>query len=74
MDSRKRRTGVPDLTIADPKTALPPNAAMRPVPAYGRVKKASATDREAASAAGAGLAAVDAVVRAEPAFGGPTGQ
>ena len=62
LDSRKRRPGVRNLTMADPKTTLPPTAAMRPVPAWSRVKKAIHDDGDAAFAAGAALGALDAVL------------
>ena len=54
--------------IGGANATLPPHPVVRPVPALGRVKKAPASETEAAFAAGAGLAAVDAIVRAEPAF------
>jgi hypothetical protein len=56
--------------MRDPKSTLPPDAALRPMPAWGRVKKAPTSDREAAFAAGASLAALDAVLRPEPVFAG----
>jgi hypothetical protein len=43
---------------------------MRPMPAWGRVKTAPTSDREAAFAAGASRAALDAVLRPEPVFSG----
>jgi hypothetical protein len=56
--------------MADPKSTLPPTAALRPVPAWARVKTATTSDREAAFAAGTSLAALDAVLRREPVFAG----
>ena len=56
--------------MREPKPTLPPTAAIRPIPAWGRVKTAPASDTDAAFAAGAGLAALDAIVRAEPPFAG----
>ncbi len=70
MTSIKRRDGLAFLSMREPKTTLPSTATLRPVPAWGRVKKALANDADAAFAAGAGLAALDAVVRAEPVFAG----
>jgi Protein of unknown function (DUF1403) len=56
--------------MRDAKTTVPPIATLCPVPAWSRVKKPPASDAEAAFAAGASLAALDAVVRSEPAFAG----
>ena len=53
-----------------PETTLPPAAVLRPVPAWARVKTASQSKSDLAYAAVAGLAALDAIVRAEPAFAG----
>ena len=56
--------------MRDPKTTLPPTAILRPVPAWARVKTAPASATDAAFAAGAALAALDAIVRAERVFAG----
>jgi Protein of unknown function (DUF1403) len=56
--------------MREPKTTLPSTTTLCPVPAWGRVKNAPASDADAAFAAGVGLATVDAVVRAEPVFAG----
>ncbi|WP_284316801.1 DUF1403 family protein, partial [Labrys miyagiensis] len=56
--------------MPEPKTTLPPPALLRPVPAWARVKTAPQSAIDATFAAGAALAALDAIVRAEPAFAG----
>jgi Protein of unknown function (DUF1403) len=56
--------------MREPKTTLPPFPTLRPVPAWGRVKTTSTSGADAAFAAGVGLAAVDVIVRIEPAFAG----
>jgi len=50
------------------KTTLSPTAPLRPAPAWGKVKKLPESESEAAFAAGAGLAAIDAIVSVAPAF------
>ena len=59
--------------MADPKILLPPITDLRPEAAWAKVKKAPASEANAAFAAGAGLAVVDVIVRAEPAFGASVG-
>lgn len=56
------------LRRADPTAAPPPQ--LRPFPAWARPKPQPCEDVDAAFLAGAGLAALDAVVRADPPFGG----
>ena len=50
--------------MADSKSTLPLMTLVRPVPAWGRVKKALANETEAAFATRFALAALDAVGRA----------